>query len=391
MVEFSYPLSRILDDPHLAQPVYLRRSSGAGPVEAAADSFPEDPGIAPRAGGPVIASSEPLFFGGNEPADDRWTTLRKFGEVLTEYMALAPRRALALVRDSSGRFSYGYGHGYRTTEAAVDRAMHECDTRRRDRNLQAPCEVFAIDSKLTGLVPPTRLRLAAPADAPQAVARAFFDALESERWIHAARLIDPTAVQRFHRERTRALAFRLPERMTVDEIVEQMIRRDPDMPREVAEYQARKTAEAMAERGSFLTFEFARVQSIEEVLRLSPVELTARRLEAKDPRYRFARSRQQARARFPDRVPPEALDTNAPSVRHTITGSVAEGDSLAYVVYRFEQAAPRSRRLRSVSLLPLRLTPAGWRVVSPDVAGTGSYVGASWGYSGLEGDGVPPP
>lgn len=380
VVNMRYPLSQILDDAHLARPVtayfYLRRLS------APFDSVPRKYLAQGAVGsGPVIAGTEPIFFGGNEPADSSWMSLHRLASIIDTYGNRRPRRALALARDSTGRYAYGLGFGYRTTKEAVERALTECEGAREERRVAGPCEILAVDSRLVGPAASGQERREQPVEGPEAVARAYFDALEQERWADAAGLVDPAFVAAFHQDQIRVFSDRSPSALSAEQMAAQLREHDPEMPLEVAEYQARKMLEVSEDQESFIAYRFARVESVEQLLALTPFELMARHLEAEDPRFQYRIGIERARERLPPQAA-AAIEDHMPSVGWTILGSIVESDSLVHVVYR--PIMPH-RGPAAVEAASLKLTAEGWRLRSS----VDSFHNSAWGFSILEMDAIP--
>lgn len=395
LVAFRYPLGRVLGDRRLAHPftayLYLQRWVDARPEQVDPDRAREGPRISVRGEARVIARSEPLFYGGTVPADTTWTTLRTLGKAIDEYLNRQPPQALALARDSSGRFATGYGYGYPTREGSIRRALVECEKARRARRVAAPCELFAVGARLVG---PARTDAESLAESPPSeaaqVAAAFFDALADERWEDAARLVDPEAVEEFHRRQLEMLTHEPTERPSEADLVEQMLRHDPEMPHEVAAYMARRSIESVEERDDWLAFHFAGVDSRAQALALSPLDLMARHLEAQDPRYQFARSIERARRRVRARLDPERLEEMRPAVEYVIIGAVGQGDSLTHVVFSDRQPHASPVRPAINKVLPLRRTAAGWRVANTELWFLGG-TDFGWYVEEQPADTVPPP
>jgi hypothetical protein len=367
-LEFTYSLADVLGDARLATPLtayfYLLRENSDTATTLSPDTVMEGRPLRLRRPSRVIARSDPIFYGGNEPADSAWTTLRLLAGAIDEYLTHPPHKALAVVRDSSGRVSWGYGFGYADTDRAIDRAVRECEDRRRARRYANPCEVFAVDSRLAAAASRAAERVVHAAGTPEAVAAEYLAAVEGERWLEAAGLLDPVSVEQFHRQQVgRLTAMRPGRRLSFEEMVEQLMEHDPEMPRAVAEYQARRANEAMGEPRD-LSNQFAGVLRADDALRLSPVDLAARHLEARDPRYRRRQAIEEMRRRYPERAEAAERQTPAVSLQHTVIGSVTERDELTQVLYRLEQVSEGGRGNSSVVLLPMRWTGDGWRVAS---------------------------
>ena len=119
-------------------------------------------------------------------------------------------------------------------------------------------------------------------NSPDSVLRAFHRATLEQRWLDAARFVDPTRVDVLRWDIIRSAAR--PERVrTVDDY----LRDDPKMPREVAEYFVRNVEESMRRMGNGIPYQFADVEDTLTLRRLSQLEAAARYVQAKDPRYLF--------------------------------------------------------------------------------------------------------
>lgn len=163
---------------------------------------------------------------------------------------------------------------------------------------------------------------------PEAVAQAFFDALERGEWHRAAEFMHPETIAAFRGE-AMMLADRWAREPT-QVTVEDLLRGSPDMPLEVAQYNVRKAAEYAAHDGPALSGFLANVRDASELPGLSDTELYARHIEASDPRYQV----RSAYARAGRTMPPEARDGHAAAIRRTAIGVVMEGSGTAHVVFR---------------------------------------------------------
>jgi len=122
---------------------------------------------------------------------------------------------------------------------------------------------------------------AAAQSEPEDVVRSFFKAEDDGRWRDAARMLD---LRGFERIRQNMLNYSLRSSLA-PRTAEDLMRLQPDMPRNVAEYQARKTNEAMRAYDP-LEREFARVPTADSLRALSPEEAAARWLEAQGPGWK---------------------------------------------------------------------------------------------------------
>jgi hypothetical protein len=235
----------------------------------------------------------------------------------------------------------------------------------------------------------------APTLPPEAAAQAFFAALESGRWPDAARLVHSAALMRYREQNISMVrsALREPERPVVTPEV--LLRHDPQMPREVAEYQARRVAEASQDHRRW-ALEHAGVASLEELERLSPEEAFARFLAANDER----RAIQRAVEREADPAMGELLARAAPRTERTVIGSVpapgkhgagdVQADSVAYVVYSVTQRAPHTPSMgpERVAVVGARRDGAVWKVDPGEPMGHELFGGGSFAVS-VETEGGP--
>lgn len=243
---------------------------------------------------------------------------------------------------------------------------------------------------------PLRAQASAPgaASTPEGVARAFIAALEGHRWADAARLVHPDALNR-HRERSLSSLRGLTHRPTIT--VEDLLRHDPEMPREVAEYQVRRATEG-AQDYPRMEFERAGVASVEELERLSPEEAFARYLEANDLR----RSLQRMMERETDAGSAELFSRLAPRIQRLVVGSVPApqppgisglpAGEFAYVLYSVAHRVrhdPQSGPER-VAVVGARRDGSGWKLDPGDPDGHELFGSSNYsvGFSHVE-DGPP--
>lgn len=204
---------------------------------------------------------------------------------------------------------------------------------------------------------------------PEDAGRDFVAALEAGDWETAAAYMHPDTIARFRKEvETRVADWeRTPRAMTAEDY----LRREPDMPREVAEYNARKAAEWTGRQRPELPQLLAHVYVASEVPELTGLALFARYIEARDPRYQSRAAYERANRPVPGL---ESEGSGARLVR-TILGAVIEGESTAHVVYRkewFHGGTPAP--LKPVDVLTLERTGAGWLARDFDFSGNGAGV-----------------
>lgn len=210
---------------------------------------------------------------------------------------------------------------------------------------------------------------------PAAVVDSFFKATEQERWSDAARLMDLVTFGALQDEEVRNMRRAKVRRRPITP--EMLMKSDPKMPRDVAEYQAARTNEAM-DQSDWLVRDYANVGNVDTLAALSPKEAAARWLEAKDERYQMRQSLAQARAHC---NLPDSLITrlaSLPATTHRVLGTVMD-DSLAYVLYaelpsggeKPDSASRRSGRRARMSrafwvmpppVMTLRRIAGQWRI-----------------------------
>jgi len=201
-----------------------------------------------------------------------------------------------------------------------------------------------------------------PAQPADSVARGFFDAVARERWATAATFMDLELFRPFVSQALDlAREYRAPRVPTLEELM----RNDPDMPREVAEYELRKYREYATGLPNPLPLQFAGVTSADSLAALSLEQAAAAWLEAQDDRTRIREL--LSRNRCP--VPPR--DSLAQAERHSVIGVLSAGDTAAYALHasgRLRQGpVPDSGQLVPLpQVLELRRRGDTWRVVPRD-------------------------
>ena len=193
---------------------------------------------------------------------------------------------------------------------------------------------------------------------PREAAERFLNAWNTRRWPEAARYLDLDQFDRFRQDfiaRSRRGSNEGPQ-PTVDDLR----RRDPDMPREVAEYQIRRMEEQRRRYADPTPYEFARVSSISALRALSPEEAAARWLESRDPQWQVRMQFEQAGCSVPDDV------GDIPIPHRRLIGLVPDADSLNYAVYREDQGGEQGPAASGgdISVFELKLRRGRW-LVSP--------------------------
>jgi hypothetical protein len=193
---------------------------------------------------------------------------------------------------------------------------------------------------------------------PRETADRFIAAWDQRDWSEAANLLDLDLFDKFRQDfvdRARRQSESSPG-VSVDDL----LRQNPGMPRDVAEYQVRMIRQQRERYADPAPFEFARVGSLDELERLSPVDAAARWLESRDPSWQIRMQFQAAGCR-----PPSDADDVPPVHRHLI-GIVDEDDSTSYALFR-EQRADDDQAPASIGgdvfVMVLHRNGSRWKVV----------------------------
>jgi hypothetical protein len=190
------------------------------------------------------------------------------------------------------------------------------------------------------------------------VARAFFHAIAGEQWSTAARYLDLEAFQPFV---SQALEWVRQSGPTRAPTLEDILRNDPDMPREVAEYHARKFQEYARAEANPLPRMFAGVASADSLAALPLDRAAAAWLQAQDDRTQL----RELSARNQCPTPP--ADSLARAASHQVLGVLAVNDSVAYALHQnlLLRTAPGETGLPAFppQVLELRRRNGAWRVI----------------------------
>jgi hypothetical protein len=215
----------------------------------------------------------------------------------------------------------------------------------------------------------------AGAATPDAAVRSFFAALESGRWMDAARMVHPGALARFREGHLESVRSATDPAFQRELSVDELLRHDPQMPRAVAEYQVQRNSQSTR---TYLrhALESAGVASLEELERLRPEEAFARFLAANDERRQIQRAL-EGRA---DSAMGALISRMAPRTLRTLIGTVpaAPGAETAYAVYSVSHGggmmglAGHGR----VSVVALRRDGEGWKL-DPAEAGAHELFGGT--------------
>jgi hypothetical protein len=64
------------------------------------------------------------------------------------YQSMQPHRAFAVAGDPEARFVTGNAHGRESQEVANEVALAMCEMRRADRQIEEPCQLYAVGDEL---------------------------------------------------------------------------------------------------------------------------------------------------------------------------------------------------------------------------------------------------
>lgn len=198
---------------------------------------------------------------------------------------------------------------------------------------------------------------AAGQSSPREAAAGFLESWNARRWAETARFLDLDSFDRFRRDFI-ARARRQPDEGPQPS-VEEILRNNPDMPREAAEYQLKAMREQQRRYADPTPFEFARVSSASALRALTAEEAAARWLESRDPRWQVRMQYEQAGC------PPPADLADIPLPRRRLIGVVADGDSTTYALFKEDRGADGAPAWvgGDVSVMELALRRGRWVVV----------------------------
>jgi hypothetical protein len=168
------------------------------------------------------------------------------------------------------------------------------------------------------------------------IAETFFAARRDARWLDAAHLLDLEAFESIRTQDVRNYRLQKTRKPITPDLLQKY---DPSLPREVAVYQAQQSNK-LSEETDLLGLAFADVPSVDSLAALPVAEAAARWLEAKDPRWRMARTRSR-RGTSSSECPlrPEAIEKLKLPIARIVglaLGASNKGASneVAYVLYR---------------------------------------------------------
>jgi hypothetical protein len=74
----------------------------------------------------------------------------RFDSEWSHYLKLETHKSLAFAGDVEGRYAIGYGFEQATLAEAMTAAIEDCNSRRRDKRIEDPCRIVAVDDELIG-------------------------------------------------------------------------------------------------------------------------------------------------------------------------------------------------------------------------------------------------
>ena len=171
---------------------------------------------------------------------------------------------------------------------------------------------------------------------PRQVAGAFFEAVAAERWREAAGFLDLESFDVYRQAQIASARSTRPERRLT---VEEMMRRQPDLPRAVAEYYIKQINEVGKDRARGLKLEFAGIDGADALAAMTPIDAASRWIEAQDFRYQMrVASKEAAGRRCPET---SAVLIPGMSRPNHILGVVVT-DSVAYTLHIDPRMSPQS-------------------------------------------------
>lgn len=184
-------------------------------------------------------------------------------------------------------------------------------------------------------------------ESPAAVADSFLSRLARKDFPGATQLVDSASMEDFKVSRVASARSR-------DSLETAVQQPRTDVPPAVAEWFEANRRRAREVSGSDLEREFG-VSTVGELERMTAKELFAGWLAAQHPEAEFERMRAPSSDPRARELPAVVLKSREPS----ILGTVIASDSVAYALFHGgDDVAAGSLP----SVLPVRLTPAGWRI-----------------------------
>ena len=158
-----------------------------------------------------------------------------------------------------------------------------------------------------------------------ATVQAFWEAVFAARWSAAVALLDLGDVERFRRAQLDAARRSWGREYTVADLMH----RDPDMPREAAEYEIRRRERERQRYPPRPFWMFYGIDSARQLERMPVEEAAMRWVQGHDPLWQVAEFR-RLRHCEPDRH----LDSLAASRRAIVYGGLSAGSDTAFVTFR---------------------------------------------------------
>lgn len=182
-------------------------------------------------------------------------------------------------------------------------------------------------------------------ESPAAVADSFLSRMARQDFPGATELVDSTSMEVFRMSSIQSAR-------SEDSLRKVVRQRRTDVPPAVAEWLEATARNSREVYGSYLERELG-VSTVAELERLTAREVFARWLAARHPGTEFERMRAMSNDPRVRELPSLLVKGRAPILLGTVTAS----DSLAYAVFHdSESTGPMP------SVLPVRLTPHGWRI-----------------------------
>jgi hypothetical protein len=208
---------------------------------------------------------------------------------------------------------------------------------------------------------------------PVETMRAFWEAALSQRWADAVMLLDLGPIDRMRRQQLEMARLRPGREYTVEDL----LRRDPDMPRAAAEYEVRRRERTRAEYPVKPFYMYAGVDSAAQLERMPLEEVAERWLRQHDVMAHLAEMRK--RSNCPANPVFDSLMTTR---RAVVYGAVLAGPDTAFVLHRpgWLPAIFGASELRD-EIPPVAILirhPEGWRIRATGDAFRGLSGGFGW-------------
>jgi len=230
-------------------------------------------------------------------------------------------------------------------------------------NLSLQTTTAAEQSRLAGML--TELMLLPQASAPSsspsldpvATVTAFWAAAIAMRWAEAVSLLDLTALEKSRQAELESARMPRGREYTAEDLM----RRDPDMPREAAEYEIRRREKLRKQYPERPFRQYFGVDSSAQLARMSIEEVATRWIQGHDPLWQMLEQRRRYNC-----PPSSGLDSLFALRRPRVYGGVTVGDT-AFVVFRSAWLPAAFFSWETDDIVPpqvavLRKGRAGWRI-----------------------------